>query len=264
MYGQLICIWVVILLMWIYNLLRNRAVSNNLNKAITLYPLTKIIFCVIGVLYWRTLSTQGGASDFKVYTYGCFYITSEAVFYIMLMTVGSGWGLYRRALGLDKYLILVSILALIGTRLLGFLVYGLFYLLSYIVYIVILIMIFRWVNKNIYDLEIDIRNNPAPLGDTSDEHNRQTNETKDKMAAFKIVMLAYVALVMLSALFEVLFLRDYAWISEMIRELLEVTVFMTVAYNFKLRRVINSNSLDDDVNANYPMVELQPIPPSQN
>jgi len=260
-YMLLLSVWVVGTSMWCFNWIKHRTQTIRLNSALSIYPVTKIVFAAIAILYWKTISLQGEAPYSYLLTYGFLYISAEAVFYLVLMLVATGWGLLKDNLGMDKYLITGVIVTLIGTRLLGFLLHGLFFLLSYIIYIVIVVIVFRYINKNVQDLQVELRNNPRPVGD-SDQRNRDLNSSKDKMIYYKVIMLAYVALVMLSALFELLFLRDYPWIAEMMRELLELSIFLCVGYVLRLRSLDRYYRVDvqnEPAYFNQP-VELQPMP----
>lgn len=47
---------------------------------------------------------------------------------------------------------------------------------------------------------------------------------------FKVIMLSYIALVMLVSLLEVLFLLNYYWVAEMLREMMELLMFLCIRW----------------------------------
>jgi len=251
MYVLLLMVWLVIAVVWVFNWIKYRMQPAKLNRVITLYPLLKCIFAGAAARYWKVDSISGVVPSGTVLFYVLFYIAEEAVFYTILMVIGTGWGINRNNIGFEKYLIGGIITGLVGTRLLGFLLNELFYLLSFIVYVIIIVTVFRFINKNVYELQIEIRNNPRPLDDITDQRYRDLISAKHKMLVFKVIMLANVASIMMIALFELLFLTDYPWIAEMLREMLEVLMFICVGHSLYLRGYPLYEGLEDENPAYY-------------
>lgn len=89
-------------------------------------------------------------------------------------------------------------------------------------------MIFRSINRNLANLEIEVRNY---VEDSNDRSLRNTAAEKDKMfRSFKVIMLSYLFMVMTVSLVNILFLTNYPWIALMLQELLELLMFGCIAY----------------------------------
>jgi len=262
MHMILVGVWTLSLAVWCFNWIKNRKQKIKLNQVISVFPVIKIAFAAVAILYWKTLSVNGYVPRSYLLSYGFLYIAAEAIFYAVLMIIATGWGTAKDRFGYSKSIIAGVIIGLVASRLLGFLLHGLFFLLTYILYVVILVIIFRFINKNIHELQVEIRNNPRPVDD-ADQANRSAQIAKDKMLHFKIVMIGYVALIMMSALFELLFLRDYAWIAEMIREMIELCMFMAYGYTLRLRALYNYDRLGDDSHPAYYNEPVEMHPPQQ-
>jgi len=219
----------------------------------------------MAILYWKTYSIEGDVSNSLDYIFIFFIILEEAIFYIVLLLISCGWGLNKQELQADKFMIVAVLFALITTRVLGFLVHQLFFLLSFLTYIIIIVTIFRFVNTNLTDIHMELRDNPRPIDPTT---RNPTTEQEKMLQSFKIIMLSYIALVMINALFQLLFLRDYQWVTDMLKELLELVVFICVIWTFRLKSLNIYYALDDEDDAPYRdnsgIVNLQPNMPSLN
>jgi len=244
MYMLLLVTWVVATAVWCYNWIKYRVQSKKLQVVFSIYPITKCLFAASGIYFWHTVSRTGYASLATEIPLGLLYIAEEAVLYTILLLIASGWGLSRDRLGIEKFIIGVAIISLVITQLLGFALHTLFYLLSVIVYVIIVVIIFRFINKSICDLQIEIRNNPRPA-DNSDQSARNPMDVRDKILNFKIFMLAYVFALMLIGLFELLFFQNDAWI-EMMKELLEVQGVICVGLILRLRPINVYYPLEDE------------------
>jgi len=232
----------------------------------TIYPVVKLLYSGMATFYWETYSVDGDVSNSLDYFFIFFIILEEAVLYVVLLLTACGWGLNKEKLEADKYLIMGVLCALAITRILGYLVHQLFFLLSFLTYIIIVVTIFRFVNTNLRDLHIELRDNPRPIDPTA---RNPTIEQEKMLKSFKIIMLSYIALVMMNALFQLLFLRDYQWVTDMMKELLELLVFISVIWTFRLRSLNVYYALEDEEESafyrdNSGVVNLQPTMPSLN
>ena len=75
-------------------------------------------------------------------------------------------------------------------------------------------------------------------------------------------MLAYIGMVMVIALFEIMFLLNYPWVTEMMYELLEMMVFICVGYTFRQRRstMHRADSYSDtDQEEGVQLSDMQPL-----
>jgi len=204
----------------------------------------------MAIIYWSTNSLQGIVPNYTEYLFVFFIVTQEAVFYTVLLFISCGWGINKEQLDSDKFVIAGVLFALVSTRILGFLVHQLFFLLSFLIYIIIIVLIFRCINNNLRDLYIEMRDNPRPvLGDPT---LRNPVVEKEKMLkTFKVIILSYVATVMVIALFQLLFLKDYPWITDMMKELLELMIFITIAWTFKLKDLHMYYIVDEEDDDSY-------------
>jgi len=200
----------------------------------TILPIVKLVYCILGVFYWKTYSMQGIVSDGPEDSFIVFIILEEAVFYAILLLIACGWGLSEDSMKAEKYIIGGVVVALIGTRVLGYLINWLFFLMSFLTYIVIVVMIFRFVNYHLQRLHADLRDNPQPISNDGSLRN-PTAEKEQKLKTFKIIVLCFVALVMMISLSQLLFFRDYPWVSDLLRELLDLTIFIAIGYVFRLQ-----------------------------
>jgi len=241
----MLVIWGLGFLIWTYNWIKYRSLSSKFNKMITLFPLVKIAYSAVSIYYWKTDSMQGEVSDSMEYLFIFWIILEEAVFYIVLMLISIGWGFTQRQFDPDKFVIAGVIVGLIVTRILGYMVHNLFFLLSFLIYIVVIVVIFRFINNNLRDLHNELRDNPRPI--TTDPSLPNPIAEKEKMMkAFKATMMGYLAAVMMIMLFQLLFLRDYPWITDTLRELSELMIFICIGWTFRLKNPDVYYQLDED------------------
>jgi len=106
------------------------------------------------------------------------------------------------------------------------------------------VILFRFISKTQIDLQIQIRNDPRPV-DNADQ-SRSPTAARDKILNFKLLMLAYIFGLMIIALFELLFLQNYPWISEMMKELLEVQGVICIGMILRLRPTNVYYALEDE------------------
>jgi len=262
----LLFIWTFVTFVWCFNWIKFRIHMCKLNLLMTIYPVVKLLYSGMATFYWETYSVDGDVSNSLDYFFIFFIILEEAVLYVVLLLTACGWGLNKEKLEADKYLIMGVLCALAITRILGYLVHQLFFLLSFLTYIIIVVTIFRFVNTNLRDLHIELRDNPRPIDPTA---RNPTIEQEKMLKSFKIIMLSYIALVMMNALFQLLFLRDYQWVTDMMKELLELLVFISVIWTFRLRSLNVYYALEDEEESafyrdNSGVVNLQPTMPSLN
>jgi len=240
MYMVLTAMWGVLTALWCYNWIINRTQKVKLHRVISIFPLGKLAYCVIAYAYWKLRQTEGMSNLETTLAYGFAYIGFKTIFYTILLFIASGWGTVKDGFGTDKYFIGTVAIFLTGTLLAGFLLHGLFLLMSFVLYIVIIVMVFRWVARSLLELEVEIRNNPHEYEDPNDpRHQANTNSARSKevmFRRFKIIMLAYIGVIMIIVLMEILFLMIYEWVSEMLSELLEMLMFVCIGYTFRLRR----------------------------
>jgi len=262
----LLFIWTFVAFVWCFNWIKFRNQMYKLNLLMTIYPIVKLLYSGMAAFYWKTYSVDGDVPNSLDYLFIFFIILEEAVFYVVLLLTACGWGLNKEKLEADKYMILGVLCSLAITRILGYLVHQLFFLLSFLTYIIIIVTIFRFVNTNLRDLHVELRDNPRPIDPTT---RNPTIEQEKMLKIFKIIMLSYIALVMMNALFQLLFLRDYQWVTDMMKELLELLVFISVIWTFRLRSLnvyytFEGEEEDSYYRDNLGVVNLQPTMPSLN
>jgi len=246
-------IWGFTILVWCFNWIRFRSQPSRLNRLMTVLPIIKFIYCGIGILYWKTESVIGEVPNNIEYTFIFFIILEEAIFFLILMTIASGWGVSKDHFGSEKFIILGIIVALMGTRILGYFIHQLFFLLSFLAGLIIVVLIFRFVNLNLRALQLQMRENPTPITNDGTLRNPMAEKNK-KLKAFKVIMLAFIAFLMIIFLFQLLFLREYPWSTDMLRELLDLMVFICVSFTFRLQDFTVYYILEEDeVEFNHPV-----------
>jgi len=172
-------IWGFTILVWCFNWIRFRSQPSRLNRLMTVLPIIKFIYCGIGILYWKTESVIGEVPNNIEYTFIFFIILEEAIFFLILMTIASGWGVSKDHFGSEKFIILGIIVALMGTRILGYFIHQLFFLLSFLAGLIIVVLIFRFVNLNLRALQLQMRENPTPITNDGTLRNPMAEKTKN-------------------------------------------------------------------------------------
>jgi len=217
---------------------------------------------IIGSLYLRLLGSESLTS---IVVYGALWISFQVVFYAILLIISCGWGISRDSFDRDKYAIGGITVGLFLALLATFLLRGYFNLLMLVMYIVIIVMIFRYTNKNLLGLGIAMRNQ-IESPDSQDSRTRNTAKDKYRMfTTYKVIMLAYLALSMVILLISIIFLQPYyQWIYTMLSELLDVMMFICIGWTFRLRSVNIYYRLNSDEDPPYysannnQVIELQP------
>eukprot|EP00029_Vermamoeba_vermiformis_P006041 TRINITY_DN2266_c0_g1_i1.p1 TRINITY_DN2266_c0_g1~~TRINITY_DN2266_c0_g1_i1.p1 ORF type:complete len:430 (-),score=33.43 TRINITY_DN2266_c0_g1_i1:71-1360(-) len=210
-------LWLVGTIFWLSNWMIYKRRTVPLHKTITVFPLTKLIWCGIAVLYWKTLSIEGTTSDGILAGYYVVLCVSKIVFYGCLLLISYGWCITQPALGRQKFIIPLATLAVAGSLLLGSLLNGYFLLISFVMYVLVLVLVFRGTNRNVRALERQIAN---PDHDPADH--------------FKLK--AYIAFILCSVMLDVLFLANYKWVVEVLDETLELIMFIVIGWLFRLSR----------------------------
>jgi len=234
LFAILCIIWIAFIVVWVSNLVLYRTQPSKVNRMMITLPIIKIVYCSLGIFYWKTYSIDGTISDRIADSFVIFIILQEAIFYAVLMLIACGWGILTDHLKLEKYIIIAVVVGLIGTRALGYFVNWLFILMSFLTYIIIIVMIFRFVNFNLHLLHIQLRDNPPPISNDGSLRN-PIAEKESKLKTFKFVILAFIALVMTISLFQLLLFRDYPWVSDMLYQLLDLMTFISIGYIFRLQ-----------------------------
>jgi len=237
LYIVLIVVWVLLTGLWSLNWIVNRTQKIKLHRVISLFPFTKFAFCGAAVYYWKSLSYTGEQTVASLSVYGALYILFELAFYSILLIISSGWGITRDELQQDKSIILVVVFILAICLSLSFAFRGYLSVTLLVMYVVILAMIFRYVNRNL--LALRDRNSVESTDSTEPGvTHRNTSAEKLKMFTyFKIIMFGYLFLNMLITLIAMVFLQYYQWIYKMLLELLQVTMFICVGWTLRLRSV---------------------------
>jgi len=234
MFIVLLVLWALVTVLWCCNWMKFRDQSSKLQKVITLFPLSEFLYCGVAIIYWSTSSIHGIVPSFEENIFIFFIILEETIFYIVLMLISCGWGINKDQLNVDKFIIGGVLFSLASTRILGFFVHQLFFLLSFLINIIIVVLIFRFVNGNLRDLYIEMRDNPRPvLGDPT--LRNPVAEKENMFKIFKVIVLSYVATIMAIALFQLLFLKDYPWMTDLMKELLQLMTFISLGWTFRLK-----------------------------
>mmetsp|Transcript_24310 Transcript_24310/g.34099 ORF Transcript_24310/g.34099 Transcript_24310/m.34099 type:complete len:424 (+) Transcript_24310:85-1356(+) len=259
--------WFVISVLWCFTWIKNKTVctifirqqSIKFYSVVSIFPIVKFVYAIIGVFYWGSYARDGSVSVSAFMLYGFLYILMRSVFYSVLLLIATGWGVLRDSLESEKYVIGGTIGGLIATLIAGFLLHGLFILLTFVIYIVVIVLIFRYINYNLYRLETEGSNRP--------DVSRIVVQDKEEMfKTFKVIMLAYIAIVMVIALFEIMFLLNYPWVTEMLYELLELTVFICIGYTFRQKPpgYHRTDNYDDTDQEEAIQMDTQPLRDRQN
>jgi hypothetical protein len=120
----------------------------------------------------------------------------------------------------------------------------------YVVYVVALVLVFRSINQNLIFLHLQQQRN-LPEPQIYDPTNQYTI-IASKIEIFKhlrLSMLAYIGLVMLCLLLEILFLMNYAWVSLFIRESQDFLLLFTIFFIFRTRhstQLFDLSQVDQD------------------
>lgn len=153
MYIVLIVVWILITSIWMMNWIVNRTQHVKLHKVISLLPLFKTFFCAAALYYWKMLSSSGTETKALISIYGSFYIFFELSFYLILLIISSGWGITRDHFhARDKWVLSAIAIVLSASLILSFIFRGYFSVLMLVMYVIIIVIIFRYTNSNIIAL----------------------------------------------------------------------------------------------------------------
>jgi len=268
LYMVLLGIWALISLSWCFNWLKNRSQRIKLHRIISLLPIAKVAFCASSVYYWRMLSSTGIETDEMKWTDAFFDILFEVAFYSVLLIIASGWGISTNSLGRNIYPIGAVAFGLAIALAASYFLKGYFTFLMMIIYVVIIVTVFRNTNNNLMVLREQIHE--PQFSDAIDESGDDQENLVLKynmFKKFKVIMLGYLIGSMLLLLPIVLFVQFFPWLYQMVFELLQMIMFICVAWTFRLRDVNiyyqlpTENSSDAGTNSSIPshIVELQTV-----
>jgi len=248
LYTVQLVLWIIAFGAWCFNWIKYRTQNNKLHRIITLFPSTKLIFCVSAVLYWNTFATEGQSTLGILIFFIVMLIGYIAVMYALLLIIASGWGICRSHLSNDKFAIAGIVVGLIVTQTAGLWLKGFFNLLNFIIYIITIVMIFRYINRNL----IDLASGNANLSDSEENEAtrpvRDTTREKERMfKSFKVIMLGYIVLMMVILIVQMLFMYNYPWVTYMLTELLEIMLFICIGWTFRLQNVNIYYRLQSDI-----------------
>lgn len=114
-------------------------------------------------------------------------------------------------------------------------------------YVIVTILIFAHIQKNLLYLKIEIarsenRDQTESLN-SSDENSSPSyglqrsaaSEKFNMFQSFRIIMVTYVILLFIHNLVEFIFLSNLLWVSFLLLETLEFSMFVCIGYTFRLR-----------------------------
>jgi len=221
-------VWVLFTFLWCVNWIYHRSHGVLLHRVITAFPVSKIIWTGFAIYYWKGLSIQGWQPTIVIVIYYGVFIVSRAIFYGVLLVIARGWGITRDHLGRYKWFVLVTMIAVAICFGLGIVLSGYFLLISFVVYIMLLVLVFRSVNVNLRELSVQLAN---------PDHDPSCDSRYRLYRLFKIIMLAYVTLILCVVMLDILFLQDLMWITILLEESLDVGLFVCIGLKFRLRRI---------------------------
>jgi len=119
-------LWIVAFSAWCFNWFRYRSQSTKIHRIITLFPFSKLVFCVSAELYWNTFATKGQSTLGILIFFIVMLIGYIALMYALLLIIASGWGICRNRIGTDKFAIAGIVVGLIVTQTAGLWLKGFF------------------------------------------------------------------------------------------------------------------------------------------
>jgi len=109
-----------------------------------------------------------------------------------------------------------------------------------IIYIVIIVTVFRSTNHNLMLLseQMSHQQGSSQVEDPSEDNDQANIIQKHKMfKRFKLIMLGYLIATMSLLLPIVLFFQYFPWVYQMLLEFLQMIMFICIGWTFRLRNV---------------------------
>ena len=236
LYTCLFCVWLPITVIWCINWFTHRRMKIKLHIIISMYPISKTFWSVLGAIYWHYWSLHGNAPKWYTILYESYYIFNRCVLGAIFLLIARGYCIVEDSIGYDKLVISGVILMIVGTELGGILYGGLLRLLVMGSYAVIVFLIFVYINRSMDKLQQQ-RNDPSIDEVGTHLHGVNMHDRKRKMLRkFNMAMVAYVVLAVLVVWLQVMFLFDYTWVVQLMYETLELGMFILIGSTFYLRR----------------------------
>ncbi|KYQ90675.1 hypothetical protein DLAC_09311 [Tieghemostelium lacteum] len=152
-----VAIWSILIIYWISNWVLNRTQHIKLHKVITLYPISKLIDVIYSLGYYQYIKTHGSTNVATLIMYWVIFIIFRIISIVVLLLISCGWSILPVSISKSfQNIIYICIVALAITLGIGSFLGGYYNILSFIIYIPILIIIFIKTDKSIHLIQISI------------------------------------------------------------------------------------------------------------
>eukprot|EP00727_Mastigamoeba_balamuthi_P007421 m51a1_g33 hypothetical protein (413) ;mRNA; f:129326-131302 len=232
LYAILVGLWTVIAAAWCANWTIYRNQKCALHRAITVFPVVKFVWMALCTALFFTLSRNGRWKDERGFLIAYYVLLpfEDVVIFAILLLISHGWGIVTSSMN-KRFLSysFVSLSALLFLKILGLWFSGFFSLLAWIAFVVLIVIVVLNINRNIIEYR---------------EHlSRQAEDRQSKdylklqmFVRYRLIILFFIiGMCIVNGLGTLLALTVYLWVSELLRQVLFLGLFISIAITFRLR-----------------------------
>lgn len=233
-YVSMFCLWIIPTLCWAVNWLWHRDQKSRLNRMMTLYPLAKMTWELGAAVFWHYASIYS-FSEHSLIAFGLLRLVTVVMLFGVLLLISRGWTI-SRSTWKDLVVIAVSLLLFTVFAVVGELFNGIFGFVKIIAYFFISFLIFSFTSQTVIRLE-NMRDDPD--ADEVGDHLRGVNvidRKQEQLRYFNGVIIVFCVLQVAIHVLGMLILINAAWLVQLLLELLDWGIFLSLIWIFRLRR----------------------------
>jgi len=260
-YAGLLILWASALSVWFFNWLWFSRFRLYLHMAISIFPIVKLAWVAYNVFYYKTMSSVGSENMWTTY-FVVFYalmFSSQTYLFLLLMLISKGWYIIRTQLyDPEKKTIAVTALALSASILAYHLLDDGYYLIALIVMYVVCI---KFIFANLATTLGALQSQYSVLVSESavDPDNNPVNSKFKLLQNFQGICVAFVFLNGMTVVVIIFLLENMPWVETMIKETLELLLFVGIGYLFRLRnfQVHSPRDASDESSEDFTFTETE-------
>ncbi|KAK3235338.1 hypothetical protein CYMTET_54456 [Cymbomonas tetramitiformis] len=232
MFMSFLLLWLALAMLQGANWLCFKHFITPLHKVMLLVPCLKLIHLALAVLKWQRLSASGEGEEWLELLFIIASVLAQTLTFGILLLMAKGWLITRRSLpSAERQATALSVLVLVALFFAYYLLSSFSFFALAIMYMTILVFIISSIARNVRLLRLQI----VSLQSQGMETTHTPVQLKAQMyRSFQVIMFAYVSN---KIVFEMLmiFLKDMPWLSHFFSELVEVFLWASVGFVFRLR-----------------------------